>query len=68
MLSDVLNAPGVTGSGVTMTQAQQVFTQGTLNNTGVPTDLALSGDGFFAVQGTVNGVTGTFYTRNGETR
>jgi flagellar hook protein FlgE len=66
MLSNVLNAPGVMGSGVTMTRAQQVFTQGTLSNTGVPTDLALSGDGFFAVQGTVDGVQGTFYTRNGQ--
>jgi flagellar basal-body rod protein FlgF len=37
------------------------FSQGTLVNTGNPTDLALSGAGFFAV----NGPSGTLYTRNG---
>ena len=37
------------------------FTQGTLQETGNPLDLALSGDGFFAVQGTQ----GPLYTRNG---
>ena len=37
------------------------FTQGTLLDTGSPTDLALSGSGFFAV----NGPNGILYTRNG---
>lgn len=37
------------------------FTQGVLQETGNPLDLALSGDGFFAVQGKE----GTLYTRNG---
>lgn len=37
------------------------FTQGTLVPTGNPTDLALAGSGFFAV----NGPSGTLYTRNG---
>ena len=37
------------------------FTQGPLLSTGNPTDLALSGPGFFAV----NGAKGPLYTRNG---
>jgi flagellar basal body rod protein FlgG len=37
------------------------FSQGTLTPTGRPRDLALSGKGFFAV----NGPSGTLYTRNG---
>jgi flagellar basal-body rod protein FlgF len=37
------------------------FSQGTLVSTGNPTDLALSGSGFFAV----NGPNGPLYTRNG---
>lgn len=55
------------GAGVHMARAQQIFAQGTLMNTGQPTDLALSGDGFFVVQGSMDGVTGNFFTRNGQT-
>ena len=39
-----------------MTRTQQIFAQGSLTNTGEPTDVALSGDGFFVVEGNVNGV------------
>ena len=53
------------GSGVRMSGVQQMFTQGSLSNTGVATDLALSGDGFFVMKGSLSGVTGNFYTRNG---
>src|SRR5215471_18395716 len=53
------------GSGVRMASVQQLFTQGSLSNTGVATDLALSGDGFFVVNGTIDGVVGNFYTRDG---
>ncbi|HSY20915.1 MAG TPA: flagellar hook protein FlgE [Polyangiaceae bacterium] len=63
-------APGSSdsiGSGVKMTSTQTDFTQGTLTTTGQPTDLALQGDGFFVVNGNVNGVTGNFYTRDGQT-
>ena len=38
--------------------------QGTLNTTGAPTDLALSGNGYFSV----NTPNGTLYTRNGNFR
>ncbi len=54
------------GSGVEMSQSQQIFTEGALESTGNPTDIALSGDGFFVVQGAVGGTTGNFYTRAGQ--
>jgi flagellar hook protein FlgE len=57
-----------TGAGVRFLRAQQIFAQGTMLNTGQPTDLALSGDGFFVVQGNVDGITGNFFTRAGQTK
>jgi flagellar hook protein FlgE len=54
------------GSGVRMGDVQQLFTQGSLQNTGVSTDVALNGDGFLVVAGTVDGITGNFYTRAGQ--
>ncbi|HEX2731325.1 MAG TPA: flagellar hook protein FlgE [Polyangiaceae bacterium] len=54
------------GSGVKVGKIQQLFDQGSLSNTGVATDLALSGDGFFVVKGTVEGLTSNFYTRAGQ--
>ncbi|HKQ68703.1 MAG TPA: flagellar hook-basal body complex protein, partial [Polyangiaceae bacterium] len=59
-------ASALPGSGVRMAGVQQMFTQGSLSNTGVATDLALSGDGFFVVNGSSDGVTGNFYTRAGQ--
>ncbi len=64
VFEDILG--GALGAGVRMTRAQQIFAQGTLLNTGQATDLALSGDGFFVVAGTVDGMTGTFYSRAGQ--
>lgn len=57
---------GLPGSGVRVAAIQQMFTQGSLSTTGVATDLALNGDGFFVVNGSVEGVTGNFYTRAGQ--
>lgn len=54
------------GSGTKIGDIQQLFTQGSLSTTGVSTDVALNGDGFFVVNGTVDGVNGNFYTRDGE--
>jgi flagellar hook protein FlgE len=59
------SAAALPGSGVKMASVQQLFTQGSLSNTGVATDLALSGDGFFVMNGTIDGATGNFYTRDG---
>ncbi len=50
------------GSGVKVAATQRVFTQGSLQNTGVDTDMAIVGDGFFRVQK----YDGSFaYTRDG---
>lgn len=38
------------GSGSKLNKADVVFTQGTPYHTGVPTDFAITGDGFFAIQ------------------
>jgi flagellar hook protein FlgE len=54
------------GSGVRVGKIQQLFTQGNLSSTGVSTDLALNGDGFFVVNGTVEGLNSNFYTRAGQ--
>lgn len=53
------------GGGVRMNRAQQIFSQGTMINTGQPTDVALTGEGFFVVKGSLDGVTGDFFTRAG---
>jgi len=57
---------GLPGSGVRVGSVQQMFTQGTLQNTGVSTDIALNGDGFFVVKGAVDGINSNFYTRAGQ--
>ena len=54
------------GSGVKVGDVQQMFTQGSLANTGISTDLALNGDGFFVVNGTVDGIAGNFFSRAGQ--
>lgn len=52
------------GSGVVVKTNQQQFSQGNLTSTSKALDLALSGDGFFAVKtGSLNGA--VTYTRNG---
>lgn len=59
-------AAALPGAGVRMSGVQVMHLQGTLSNTGLSTDLALSGDGFFVVKGTQNGLTSNFYTRAGQ--
>ncbi|MDB5706638.1 MAG: flagellar hook protein FlgE [Sphingomonas bacterium] len=54
----------VVGSGTVVKGNRQQFTEGNLQTTGSSLDLAISGDGFFAVK--TNGANGaTAYTRNG---
>jgi flagellar hook protein FlgE len=67
VMGSAIGNPDAIGSGVQMTGSQQDFTQGSMVTTGQPTDLALSGDGFFVVNGNVDGQTGNFYTRDGQT-
>jgi flagellar basal-body rod protein FlgF len=60
-------APEAEDTGTTMPVIQKPYTdlsQGVLQNTGNPLDVALSGQGFFAVQGP----RGPLYTRNGSFR
>src|ERR1700761_7474631 len=53
------------GMGATLKQNVQQFGEGNLKTTTSGLDLAISGDGFFAVR--TNGVNGALaYTRNGE--
>jgi flagellar hook protein FlgE len=49
------------GRGVKMSSIDQLFTQGSLENTGSPTDMAIQGDGFFIV----SDGSGTYYSRAG---
>ncbi len=50
------------GEGVRLAATPQQFTQGDINTTSSPLDLAISGNGFF----TLNTANGNVYTRNGE--
>lgn len=54
------------GSGVVTAAVKNLFTQGALNRTGVGTDLAIDGDGFFIVSDPVSGE--QFATRAGDFR
>ncbi len=67
VLGSAVGTQGAVGNGVKMASAQQIFAEGALTSTGLPTDVALAGNGFFVVKGTVGGVDGSFYTRDGQT-
>ncbi len=54
------------GAGSRLAHIEQMWSQGSLLTTESPTDLAISGNGFFAVQGNVGGIQGQFYTRAGQ--
>ncbi|EPJ93815.1 flagellar basal-body rod protein FlgG [Pseudomonas psychrophila] len=51
------------GSGVRVVGTQKVFTEGNIQTTGQPMDLAISGPGFFQIEGP-NGE--TYYTESGQ--
>jgi flagellar hook protein FlgE len=53
--------PIQSGAGVTVGAISSLFTQGSVDPSGVPTDVAINGDGFFVVQKDGN----TVYTRDG---
>lgn len=57
---------GQAGLGVRLQAVQRILTQGALSNTGIATDLAIDGAGFFAVKGSHSGIQGQFYTRAGQ--
>ena len=54
------------GNGVGVAAIKNSFTQGAVNTTGVPTDLAITGEGFFIVKNTATSE--TFVTRSGDFR
>jgi len=54
------------GSGVSTGAVRNQFTQGALSRTGVQTDLAISGEGFFIVRDPISG--SEFATRSGDFR
>lgn len=54
------------GLGVQLETVQRIVSQGSLSTTGLATDLAIQGNGFFAVKGSHNGQSGMFFTRNGQ--
>ncbi len=63
----VVGGQGQIGLGSRLQAVQKILTEGSLTNTGVATDLALQGAGFFEVAGTTNdGRQGTFLTRAGQ--
>ncbi len=53
------------GAGATTGRVQLSHTQGSLLGTGNTTDLAVRGEGFFLVNGTIDGVRADYYTRDG---
>lgn len=54
------------GSGVVTAAVKNLFTQGAVNRTGVGTDLAIDGDGFFIVKDPASGI--LYATRAGDFR
>jgi flagellar hook protein FlgE len=60
--TDGAGDPKQIGAGTVIGSVVSAFTQGTISNTGVPTDMAIQGGGFFIEQ---NGAS-TLYTRAGD--
>lgn len=54
------------GAGSMIGSVQTMFAEGALLGTGNATDLAIRGDGFFVVSGTLDGITTDYYTRAGQ--
>lgn len=56
------------GAGSQVSHIQQMWSQGALLTTDAPTDMALSGNGFFVVDGNLGGVDSRYFTRAGQFR
>ncbi len=54
------------GGGASLLAPETIETQGALEQTGNPLDMAISGNGFFVVNGSHDGQNGNFYTRDGQ--
>lgn len=57
---------GTAGSGSRLGGVEQIYTQGSLLGTGVSTDMAVQGDGFFVVEGNYQGIDSRYFTRDGQ--
>jgi len=67
LAQNIVGGTGQVGVGSQLGGVERIMTQGALQSTGVDTDLALQGDGFFEVAGTnTDGRQGTFLTRAGQ--
>ncbi len=54
------------GQGAMVTGSQRIFNQGALLGTGVSTDMAIAGPGYYTLKGSIAGVESQFYSRNGQ--
>jgi len=54
------------GAGTRLASVEQVWSLGPLVSTDSPTDLAISGEGFFVVKGQLQGAEGRYYSRAGQ--
>ena len=68
LLQQLIGSPGggQMGLGGRLESIQKLITQGALTNTGIATDLAIEGKGWFIAKGSHNGINGQFYTRAGQ--
>jgi flagellar hook protein FlgE len=66
LTQSVIGGTGEIGLGSRLKSVQKILTQGALTSTGLATDLALQGNGFFVVKGNYNGQSANFYTRAGQ--
>ncbi len=66
LTQSVIGGTGEIGLGSRLESVQKIMTQGALTSTGIATDLALQGSGYFVVHGDHAGQTGDFYTRAGQ--
>jgi len=66
LTQSVIGGTGEIGLGARLKSVQKILTQGALTSTGLATDLALQGNGFFVVRGNYNGQSASFYTRAGQ--
>lgn len=66
LATSVVGGSGELGLGSRLQAVQRILSQGELANTGVSTDLALEGSGYFVVRGAVAGRTSDYFTRAGQ--
>jgi flagellar hook protein FlgE len=66
LTQSVIGGTGEIGLGSRLKAVQKILTQGALTSTGIATDLALQGNGYFIVNGNHNGQTANFYSRAGQ--